>query len=189
MTGMGVSRLVVSKILNHIETGVTRVYDRHGYDTEKREALNAWGTHLNESCLEKSRRCPNLDFSRKTGSRLLDDKKCEDEVARLVGVRQIFPFATGIKAGAGGFEPPHDGIRTRCLTAWLRPRAAGVLGLAAFQRSECGDFLSTGHCHTARRNYLSIESVAYGTEIRIFRHNLFPSAVPTKILIRNLAGF
>lgn len=47
MTGMGVSRLVVSKILNHIETGVTRVYDQHGYDTEKRKALNAWGTHLN----------------------------------------------------------------------------------------------------------------------------------------------
>jgi len=46
MTGMGVSRLVVSRILNHIETGVTRFYDRHGYDTEKREALNAWGTHL-----------------------------------------------------------------------------------------------------------------------------------------------
>ena len=24
-------------------------------------------------------------------------------------------------AGAGGFEPTHDGIKTRCLTAWLRP--------------------------------------------------------------------
>ena len=46
MTGMGVSRLVVSKILHHIKTSVTRVYDRHGYDTEKREALNAWRTHL-----------------------------------------------------------------------------------------------------------------------------------------------
>ena len=46
MTVMGVSSLAVSKILNDIETGVMRVYDRHGYDTEKREALNAWGTHL-----------------------------------------------------------------------------------------------------------------------------------------------
>lgn len=43
MTGMGTPRLVVSKILNHVETGVTAVYDRHGYDTEKREALTAWG--------------------------------------------------------------------------------------------------------------------------------------------------
>jgi hypothetical protein len=24
-------------------------------------------------------------------------------------------------AGAGGFEPPHDGIKNRCLTAWRRP--------------------------------------------------------------------
>jgi hypothetical protein len=24
-------------------------------------------------------------------------------------------------AGAKGFEPLHDGIKTRCLTAWLRP--------------------------------------------------------------------
>jgi hypothetical protein len=24
-------------------------------------------------------------------------------------------------AGAGGFEPPHDGIKNRCLTAWPRP--------------------------------------------------------------------
>jgi hypothetical protein len=27
-------------------------------------------------------------------------------------------------AGAGGFEPPHGGIKIRCLTAWLRPIAA-----------------------------------------------------------------
>ena len=36
MVGAGVPRLVVSKILNHVETGVTAVYDRHGYDLEKR---------------------------------------------------------------------------------------------------------------------------------------------------------
>ena len=36
MTGMGISRLVVSKILNHVETGITAVYDRHAYDAEKR---------------------------------------------------------------------------------------------------------------------------------------------------------
>ena len=38
MVGAGVSRLVVSKILNHVETGVTAVYDRHRYDREKRAA-------------------------------------------------------------------------------------------------------------------------------------------------------
>jgi hypothetical protein len=39
MTTIGISRLVVSKILNHAEPGVTAVYDRHSYDAEKRAAL------------------------------------------------------------------------------------------------------------------------------------------------------
>ena len=43
MTGMGISRLVVGKILNHAEPGVTKVYDRHSYDAEKRQALDTWG--------------------------------------------------------------------------------------------------------------------------------------------------
>jgi integrase len=46
MTGMGISRLVVSKILNHVERGITAVYDRHSYDREKRQALEAWGLKL-----------------------------------------------------------------------------------------------------------------------------------------------
>jgi integrase len=48
MTGMGISRLVVAKILNHVEPGVTAVYDRHSYDREKREALDAWAAKLFE---------------------------------------------------------------------------------------------------------------------------------------------
>jgi integrase len=46
MTGMGISRLVVSKILNHAEYTVTAVYDRHSYDCDKRSALDAWGRKL-----------------------------------------------------------------------------------------------------------------------------------------------
>ena len=46
MTGMGISRLTVSKLLNHVERGVTAVYDRHSYDQEKRKALNAWARQL-----------------------------------------------------------------------------------------------------------------------------------------------
>jgi len=42
MTGIGISRLVVSKILNHVERGITAVYDRHSYDAEKRAALMQW---------------------------------------------------------------------------------------------------------------------------------------------------
>jgi integrase len=46
MVGAGVPRLVVSKILNHVESGVTAVYDRHSYDAEKRAALDFWGRHV-----------------------------------------------------------------------------------------------------------------------------------------------
>jgi integrase len=48
MTSIGISRLVVSKILNHAEPGVTAVYDRHSYDREKRAALDAWDARLEE---------------------------------------------------------------------------------------------------------------------------------------------
>jgi hypothetical protein len=43
---MGIPRLTVSKILNHVEPGVTTVYDRHSYDREKREALEQWALRL-----------------------------------------------------------------------------------------------------------------------------------------------
>ena len=46
MAKMGVPRLVIGKILNHVETGVTKVYDRYSYDKEKQEALNTWGARL-----------------------------------------------------------------------------------------------------------------------------------------------
>ena len=48
MTSIGISRLVVSKLLNHSEKSVTAIYDRHGYDNEKRAALEAWAQKLKE---------------------------------------------------------------------------------------------------------------------------------------------
>jgi integrase len=48
MTSIGIGRLVVSKILNHAEPGITAVYDRYSYDAEKRAALAAWGARLEE---------------------------------------------------------------------------------------------------------------------------------------------
>lgn len=48
MTSIGIPRLVVAKILNHAESGVTAVYDRHSYDQEKRQALDAWAKRLHE---------------------------------------------------------------------------------------------------------------------------------------------
>ncbi len=46
MTGMGIPRLVVKKVLNHVEGDVTSIYDRHSYDQEKRHALNTWAARL-----------------------------------------------------------------------------------------------------------------------------------------------
>lgn len=46
MTEMGISRLVVSKILNHVDSSITAIYDRHSYDLEKKNALEAWGKKL-----------------------------------------------------------------------------------------------------------------------------------------------
>lgn len=46
MASAGVPRLVISKVLNHVEAGVTAVYDRHGYDIEKENALQAWARIL-----------------------------------------------------------------------------------------------------------------------------------------------
>ncbi|QLZ68471.1 site-specific integrase [Legionella sp. PC1000] len=52
ITSMGIPRLVVSKILNHVESSVTAIYDRHGYDNEKLNALEAWAQKLNEVIYE-----------------------------------------------------------------------------------------------------------------------------------------
>jgi integrase len=54
MTEMGIPRLTVKKILNHVERDITAVYDRHSYDAEKREALEAWAKRLSVIILEKT---------------------------------------------------------------------------------------------------------------------------------------
>lgn len=48
MTSMGIPRTTVAKLLNHADRGVTAVYDRYGYDREKREAVEAWARRLGE---------------------------------------------------------------------------------------------------------------------------------------------
>jgi integrase len=48
MTSIGISRFIVARVLNHAEHGVTAVYDRHSYDREKRQALDAWARRLDE---------------------------------------------------------------------------------------------------------------------------------------------
>ncbi|MEO6239178.1 MAG: hypothetical protein ABIQ52_19460 [Vicinamibacterales bacterium] len=46
MTRGGIPRSTVGKILNHVEAGVTKVYDRNSYDAEKAAALQWWALKL-----------------------------------------------------------------------------------------------------------------------------------------------
>jgi integrase len=48
MRRMGVDRITVSKILNHAEAGVTRIYDRYSCDDEQCQAMELWSNKLNE---------------------------------------------------------------------------------------------------------------------------------------------
>jgi len=46
MASAGCARLVIGKVLNHSEHGITKVYDRHSYDPEKKIALDTWARTL-----------------------------------------------------------------------------------------------------------------------------------------------
>lgn len=50
----GVSGSVISKVLNHVEPGVTKVYNRYSYDSEKREALEIWEKKLRSVIHERT---------------------------------------------------------------------------------------------------------------------------------------
>jgi integrase len=39
MASLGVTRFVLGRVLNHVDSSITAVYDRHTYDAEKRQAL------------------------------------------------------------------------------------------------------------------------------------------------------
>jgi integrase len=58
MARLGVAPHVVEKVLNHksgIISGVAAVYNRYGYEKEKREALNKWAFHV-DALHQESRR-------------------------------------------------------------------------------------------------------------------------------------
>jgi integrase len=48
LRSLGVDRLVVSKLLNHTEAGVTHIYDRYSADPEKTAAMEKWANRLRE---------------------------------------------------------------------------------------------------------------------------------------------
>jgi integrase len=62
MTAMGISRLVVAKLLNHTDRGVTAVYDRYAYEQEKREAMERWARRIREIVAEEGRESRAIGF-------------------------------------------------------------------------------------------------------------------------------
>ena len=64
MASIGVPRVVIGKILNHVERDITAVYDRHGYDREKAEALARWADELGRIVAGKAKRAEVVEFRR-----------------------------------------------------------------------------------------------------------------------------
>ena len=48
LRSLGIDRLIVSKLLNHAEGGITRIYDRYTADSEKTAAMERWANRLRE---------------------------------------------------------------------------------------------------------------------------------------------
>lgn len=48
MASIGVPQHVIDRIMNHIDRRVSHIYNRYGYDREKRDALQAWADFLDE---------------------------------------------------------------------------------------------------------------------------------------------
>lgn len=48
MAKIGVPVPIISHVLNHAQSGVTAIYNRHSYLPEKREALEKWGKKIEE---------------------------------------------------------------------------------------------------------------------------------------------
>ena len=46
MAEMGTMDEVIDAILNHVKSGVIKVYNQYRYDKEKRQALDKWGRRL-----------------------------------------------------------------------------------------------------------------------------------------------
>jgi integrase len=48
LRSLGIDRLVVSKLLNHAEAGITKTYDRYAADPEKAATMERWANRLRE---------------------------------------------------------------------------------------------------------------------------------------------
>ena len=60
MASFGVPRPTIGKVLNHADAGITKVYDRHSYDRQKQQALEAWGRRLEQIVLGEKQAPDNV---------------------------------------------------------------------------------------------------------------------------------
>lgn len=95
----------VSKFLNHVETGVTTVYDRHSYDPEKRAALEFWGREsrsLLRSALGWDEMAPLVVRVEIPGDAMgdVDASQLSVELRRLWAVDQVRQHRLGIGKAA-----------------------------------------------------------------------------------------
>ena len=95
-----------------------------------------------------------------------DQGNGEGETAAMrafCAVVTLRPANTGAEsdwlAGAGGFEPPHGGIKIRCLTTWLRPKTGGAdTGAARTILAE----RSASNAPVRRRHIMPLENAPLG---------------------------
>jgi integrase len=59
-TGAGVSRFIVSRILNHVDNSITARYDLHEYDNDKKLALETWERKLRSIIFSEKAKVVNI---------------------------------------------------------------------------------------------------------------------------------
>lgn len=92
MASLGIPGAILGKIMNHVETGVTRVYDRYSYDNEKRHGLEVWEKHL-LAILETSTflDTPEMlwDFWLENGAKIMEEAEKEAKNEEVEDTRTI----------------------------------------------------------------------------------------------------
>jgi integrase len=72
MARLGVAPHVIEKVLNHVSgqiSGLAAVYNRHGYDAEKRQALDKWAQYLTELGLRRDDQDAEAHFPKNMAER------------------------------------------------------------------------------------------------------------------------
>ncbi len=58
--GAGVSRFIVSRVLNHVDESITARYDLHEYDSDKKQAFDTWERKLRGILFDEESKVVNL---------------------------------------------------------------------------------------------------------------------------------